>query len=1042
MTTPTHPIAVGVAVAAHVSGTWTWSVHTNTARWRGTHPDARQVSDLAPHILDQIHDRFGEQVCVVCPPELGLALPTGREETLRRAAEHARRAARDLTTGHLRTLAIRRLPAEHHLLPGQEWTVSVHAVVDDDGSDWVWVTGGGWYATGQSTSPDLTQVAFEAIDAAATASPLGGRVRVECDEPVAVKRAQSLAEALRQVQPSSTTGVVPDQVDITHVETGSTPHHRAAVTVCSDLPDEDERRAPGALYPYQERGISALVTLWDTHDRGQLHWACGTGKTVAYAESARRIGARRTLVLVPSLDLVPQIAQEWIARAGAHLRLVVGVCSERETLSAAADEPLARMQHLHATVVQDASALAALAALISPVLVVGTYQSLGVLVHAHADHGLDPWDVVFADEAHHTAGGWDNTWSVVHDNTRLPARLRCYGTATPRIVVDRTGNGVASMDDEQVFGPIAHTMTFGAAISVGTLADYQLIGALVHADQVARAITHRSRIAVDGHQLPADLVAAQIALLRSVRTHDLRSLICFAPNLAWARVFTDTLQATADLLGPDGPERPVSALHIHGYSTGQQRQHAKDALARPGRGVSVVTVVGCFVEGVDVPAVDAVGLFSSNQVRGRLIQSIGRALRTGGRKNKVAKLIAPLYVPADSTPEEVLEHSRHAAFVRIVHGLSSVDERFAHALTTQQTTSRGPGRALPSDLERWVHITDTGTGLAADFIEQVTTVVLGEGTSHWWHNYRIAEEWYKAHGHLNVDASITTTSGRFTLRQWLVRQRSLHARNLLPSRYVDALSRIGMDFTPQTGGPFWPRAQTAITQWLTTHDDLVPSPTDALYAQLRHLRNLYKKGKLTPDQIAWLDEHHMIWDMFHYRRTRSIHELGRFIIGNNRFPDRTHPEEKRLFFYHRSLRMLHHRGQLHPEHQRLCHDLRIPLSRDDVHALPPPPLGPRTFTLHARTAQEVIRAINEGASQEEIARAADRTVEFISVLLRESGQPTFSVLRQQAILTRIHNGESYLSIARRFQIPELSVGNVGSRSALVVGTGRSTGAWL
>ncbi len=98
MTDPTHPIAVGVAVAAHVSGTWTWSVHTDATRWCGNHPDARQVSDLAPHILDQIHDRLDEQVCIVDPPELGLALPTGREETLRRAAEHARRPGSDHRT--------------------------------------------------------------------------------------------------------------------------------------------------------------------------------------------------------------------------------------------------------------------------------------------------------------------------------------------------------------------------------------------------------------------------------------------------------------------------------------------------------------------------------------------------------------------------------------------------------------------------------------------------------------------------------------------------------------------------------------------------------------------------------------------------------------------------------------------------------------------------------------------------------------------------------------------------------------------------------
>ncbi|MEV6818468.1 hypothetical protein AB0M72_06905 [Nocardiopsis dassonvillei] len=93
--------AVGVAVAAHVSGTWSWSVHTDTMRWRDSPTSTKVATDLAFHSLEQIHDRLGEQVCVVSPPELELELPTGREEVLRRAAEHTRRAAR--TTDRKRT---------------------------------------------------------------------------------------------------------------------------------------------------------------------------------------------------------------------------------------------------------------------------------------------------------------------------------------------------------------------------------------------------------------------------------------------------------------------------------------------------------------------------------------------------------------------------------------------------------------------------------------------------------------------------------------------------------------------------------------------------------------------------------------------------------------------------------------------------------------------------------------------------------------------------------------------------------------------------
>ncbi|WP_155979763.1 hypothetical protein [Nocardiopsis sp. CNS-639] len=103
---------------------------------------------------------------------------------------------------------------------------------------------------------------------------------MECDEPVAVKRAQALLEAMRQAQRSATTGIVPDQVEITHVQVGSTPRHRAVVDLCAqalDLALVSDR--PGELRPYQQRSVDALIRVWESGDRGQ-HVASGIGRPV------------------------------------------------------------------------------------------------------------------------------------------------------------------------------------------------------------------------------------------------------------------------------------------------------------------------------------------------------------------------------------------------------------------------------------------------------------------------------------------------------------------------------------------------------------------------------------------------------------------------------------------------------------------------------------------------------------------------------------------------------------------------------------------
>lgn len=60
--------------------------------------------------------------------------------------------------------------------------------------------------------------------------------------------------------------------------------------------------------------------------RGQVHAACGTGKTIIAAAAAKRLVPKgRILVLVPTLELLTQTVQAW--RAAGHTGPAVAVCS-------------------------------------------------------------------------------------------------------------------------------------------------------------------------------------------------------------------------------------------------------------------------------------------------------------------------------------------------------------------------------------------------------------------------------------------------------------------------------------------------------------------------------------------------------------------------------------------------------------------------------------------------------------------------------------------------------------------------------------------
>ena len=79
--------------------------------------------------------------------------------------------------------------------------------------------------------------------------------------------------------------------------------------------------------PHQTKALRAATKHLVAHDRGQLVLACGTGKTLVALWLHERLEAKRTLVLVPSLSLLKQTLQEWVANWSQPFE-VLPVCSD------------------------------------------------------------------------------------------------------------------------------------------------------------------------------------------------------------------------------------------------------------------------------------------------------------------------------------------------------------------------------------------------------------------------------------------------------------------------------------------------------------------------------------------------------------------------------------------------------------------------------------------------------------------------------------------------------------------------------------------
>ncbi|MET8861214.1 DEAD/DEAH box helicase family protein, partial [Streptomyces sp. NPDC004579] len=167
------------------------------------------------------------------------------------------------------------------------------------------------------------------------------------------------------------------------------------------------------LRGHQQSAADACVSNFiDGYRRATVLMATGTGKTLVALHVVQETApSGACLMVVPSLRLLEQTAAEWHreGRPGRYL----GVCS----LDAPADPSLAGIL----TMVDNGDELARQAAdTHGPLNVFCTYSSLAKVVEAHRDHHLPRWDVLVADEAHHTTGDYNKPWVLAHHDDQLP----------------------------------------------------------------------------------------------------------------------------------------------------------------------------------------------------------------------------------------------------------------------------------------------------------------------------------------------------------------------------------------------------------------------------------------------------------------------------------------------------------------------------------------------------------------------------------------------------------------------------------------------
>jgi predicted helicase len=492
---------------------------------------------------------------------------------------------------------------------------------------------------------------------------------------------------------------------------------------------EDLTLAPKKqAHPHQTEAIDAVLAGFGSTDRGQLIMACGTGKTLTSLRLAEKlVGAGGTvLYLVPSIALLSQSLREWVSDAEVLLA-PLAVCSDpKSTKKAGALEDISIVDLALPATTNPATIRERLKDAVADdtrmTVVFSTYQSLDVVHQAVSDGDIDPFDLVLCDEAHRTTGvtlsGADESAFVkVHDAAYLPATRRLYLTATPKLYDDsvkaKAGDAdaiLASMDDEDIYGPEFHRLGFGQAVSLGLLTDYKVL--VLAVDEASIAETFQERMANADNELALDDYAKLIGCWNGLSKRG-ESEHTFADDPAPMRravAFTSSIKDSQTLAGAfptivdeyidthdldviddaaiaaDGEvsdsvlEQAViktAVTHVDGTMSALERNAHIDWL-KSGEADTcrILSNARCLSEGVDVPSLDAVMFLSSRKSVVDIVQAVGRVMRKADGK-KYGYIILPVVIPAGKTPEEALaDNKRYQVIWDVLQALRAHDEQF------------------------------------------------------------------------------------------------------------------------------------------------------------------------------------------------------------------------------------------------------------------------------------------------------------------------------------------------------------------------------
>ena len=471
---------------------------------------------------------------------------------------------------------------------------------------------------------------------------------------------------------------------------------------------------------YQKESIKDVIEGFKTHDRGKLIMACGTGKTYTSLKIAEKQlnGKGNILFLVPSIALASQTLSEWTSQCEYTFNACV-VCSDNKASKGDNSTDLGIPSTTNVDrLLEWYNGSQKLNRNMN--FIFSTYQSIDVVSNFQKETGLE-FDLIICDEAHRTTGVTlsdedESSFVKVHDNNFIKGKKRLYMTATPKIYGDgakgranEVNAELCSMDDESIYGPEFHKLSFSEAVKQGLLTDYKVLVLAVDEEYVK--IELQDLLKDENHELKLDDSVKIMGCwngLSKISTWDEKQDFLSDPTpmkraVAFCNRIIDSkkLVEMFDLIqkhvqseyNPNNDKLvKVDIKHVDGSFNALEKKERinwlkddiKDGECR------ILTNARCLSEGVDVPALDAVMFLNPRSSMIDIIQSVGRVMRKSEGK-KYGYVILPIGVSASENPDEALNNNEKYKLVwEVLQALRAHDDRFNNTINKIDLNKKKP----------------------------------------------------------------------------------------------------------------------------------------------------------------------------------------------------------------------------------------------------------------------------------------------------------------------------------------------------------------